>query len=154
MNNKLRISAIVLFILGFIALAMGITFLYEGFSKQAYMANAMGQEKISLSDLGIQNGLPGIIDNMEKAQIAADTVRTHRHTIAPSYGDLMGGGKYDPANPKHLTYAQALNIENYLYLSVLGFGVVQIAMATGGFMIIVAIALGVIGLVLLKLNKA
>jgi hypothetical protein len=153
MSTKLRIPAIVLFILGFVALAMGIAFLYEGFSKQAYMANAMGQEKISLSDLGIQNGPPGIIDNMEKAQIAADTVRTHRHTIAPSYGDLMGGGKYDPTNPKHLTYAQALNIENYLYLGVLGFGVIQIAMATGGFMIIVAVALGIIGLVLLKLNN-
>jgi hypothetical protein len=91
---------------------------------------------------------------MEKAQIAADTVRTHRHTIAPSYGALMGGGKYDPTNPNHLLYAQALNIENYLYLAVLGFGVIQIAMAAGGFMIIVAIALGIIRFVFLKLNKA
>ena len=153
MSNQLRVSAIILFILAFIGLLMGISFLYEAFSKQSYMVDAMGQEKISLSDLGIKNGPPGIIDNMEKAQIAADTVRTHRHTIAPSYGDLMGGGKYDPTNPKHLTYAQALNIENYLYLGVLGFGVIQIAMAAGGFMILVAIALGIIGLVLLKLNK-
>ncbi|MCX6005717.1 MAG: hypothetical protein NTZ34_00425 [Chloroflexi bacterium] len=154
MTSKLRISAIVLFILAFIGLLFGIIFLYEAFSRQAYLANAMQQENISLSDIGIKNGPPGIIDNMEKAQIAADTVRTHRHTIAPSYGALMGGGKYDPANPTHLLYAQALNIENYLYLAVLGFGVIQIAMAAGGFMIIVAIALGIIGFVLLKLNKA
>jgi len=154
MSSKLRISAIVLFILAFIGLVFGIIFLYEAFSRQAYLADAMQQENISLSDLGIKNGPPGIIDNMEKAQIAADTVRTHRHTIAPSYGALMGGGKYDPANPTHLLYAQALNIENYLYLAVLGFGVIQIAMAAGGFMIIVAIALGIIGFVFLKLNKA
>jgi hypothetical protein len=154
MSSKLRISAVVLFILAFIGLLFGIIFLYEAFSRQAYLTDAMQRESISLSDLGIKNGPPGIIDNMEKAQIAADTVRTHRHTIAPSYGALMGGGKYDPTNPTHLLYAQALNIENYLYLAVLGFGVIQIAMATGGFMIIVAIALGIIGFVLLKLNKA
>ena len=154
MSSKLRISAIVLFVLAFIGLLLGIIFFYEAFSRQAYLADAMQQENISLSDLGIKNGPPGIIDNMEKAQIAADTVRTHRHTIAPSYGALMGGGKYDPTNPNHLLYAQALNIENYLYLAVLGFGVIQIAMAAGGFMIIVAIALGIIGFVFLKLNKA
>jgi hypothetical protein len=154
MSSTLRISAIVLFVLAFIGLLLGIIFFYEAFSRQAYLADAMQQENISLSDLGIKNGPPGIIDNMEKAQIAADTVRTHRHTIAPSYGALMGGGKYDPTNPNHLLYAQALNIENYLYLAVLGFGVIQIAMAAGGFMIIVAIALGIIGFVFLKLNKA
>jgi hypothetical protein len=153
MNSKLRAPIIFIFILSFVALVMGIVFLYEAFSRQSYMVDAMSQEKISLSDLGIKNGPPGIIDNMEKAQIAADTVRAHRHTIAPSYGDLMSGGKYDPANPKHLTYAQALNIENYLYLGVLGFGVIQIAMATGGFMITVAVTLGIIGLALVKLNK-
>jgi hypothetical protein len=154
MSSKLRISAIVLFILAFIGLLLGIIFFYEAFSRQAYLADAMQQENISLSDLGIKNGPPCIIDNMEKAQIAADTVRTHRHAIAPSYGALMGGGKYDPTNPTHLLYAQAINIENYLYLAVLGFGVIQIAMAAGGFMIIVAIALGIIGFVFLKLNKA
>ena len=154
MGDKMRISAIILFVLGFIALVMGIAFLYEAFSKQAYLVDAMRQEKISLSDLGIKNGPPGIIDDMEKAQIAADTVRTHRHAIAPSYGALMGGGKYDPTNPTHLLYAQAINIENYLYLAVLGFGVVQIAMAAGGFMIIVAIALGIIGLIFIKQRKA
>jgi hypothetical protein len=26
------------------------------------------------------------------------------------YKELMAGGRYDPANPKHLTYAQAVNM--------------------------------------------
>lgn len=154
MGSKTKASGIVLILLALASLAMGIAFLYEAFSKQAFMVDAMRQENISLANLGIKDGPAGAIDNMQKAQIAADTVRAHRHTIAPSYGDLMGGGKYDPTNPKHLTYAQALNIENYLYLAVLGFGVIQIAMAAGGFMIIVAIALGVIGFVLFQLGKA
>jgi hypothetical protein len=66
----------------------------------------------------------------------------------------MGTGKFDPTNPTHLTYAQALNIENYLYLAVLGFGVISIVLATGGFMIITGISLGIIGLVLIKTAKS
>ena len=154
MSGRLRVSVVIIFILALISAVVGIVFLYEAYSKQNYLVDAMKQENISLSDLGIKGGPPGIIDNMEKAQIAADTVRGHRHTIAPSYGALMGGGKYDPTNPTHLLYAQALNIENYLYLAVLGFGVIQIAAATGAFMIVVAVALAVIGLVLLKAGKA
>jgi hypothetical protein len=153
MNNKLRLSAMVLYLFAIISLVVGIVFLYLAFDKQAYMVSAMTAEKISLSDLGIKDGPPGIIDNMQKAQIAADTVRAHRHTIAPTYGDLMGGGKYDPTNPKDLTYAQALNIENYLYLAVLGFGVIQIAMGIGAFMLLVAFALAVIGFSVHKLSS-
>jgi hypothetical protein len=154
MSGKLRVYSIIVIVIALGALVMGAAFLYEAFSKQAYMVDAMRQEKISLSDLGIKDGPPGIIDDMQKAQIAADTVRTHRHTIAPSYGQLMGGGKYDPTNPTHLVYAQALNIENYLYMAVLGFGVIQIAMAAGGFMIMVAIALGIIGFSMWKMGTA
>jgi hypothetical protein len=152
MSNRVRLSAIAIFVFAVIAFVVGIVFLYLAFDKQNYMVNAMKAEKISLSDLGIKDAPPGTIDDMQKAQIAADTVRAHRHTIAPSYGDLMGGGKYDPTNPKHLTYAQALNIENYLYLAVLWFGVIQIAAGVGAFMVMLGLALGVIGYVLFKLS--
>jgi hypothetical protein len=154
MTNRLRLSAMILYLFAIISLVVGIVFLYLAFDKQAYMVNAMTAEKISLSDLGIKDAAPGYIDSMQKAQAAADTVRAHRHTIAPSYGDLMSGGKYDPTNPKHLTYAQALNIENYLYLAVLGFGVIQIAMGVGAFMLLVAFALAVTGYAVHKLSAA
>jgi glucose dehydrogenase len=52
-----------------------------------------------------------------------------------------------------LKYAQALNLENYLYLAVLGFGVTQIAMGAGAFMVITGIALGVTGVVLLRQSR-
>jgi hypothetical protein len=93
-----------------------------------------------------------VIDSAAEAQIAGDTVREHRHGIAPTYGDLLGGQQFNPTNPQQLTYAQALNLENYLYLAVLGFGVTQIALGVGGFMIIVGIALGVTGIVLFRIR--
>jgi len=52
-----------------------------------------------------------------------------------------------------LSYAQALNLENYLYLAVLGFGVTDIVLASGVFMIIMGIALGATGVTLFALAR-
>jgi hypothetical protein len=118
---------------------MGIVFVQQGYAKEAFLQEAMTQEQITLE------GIEGIIDTPEEAQIAGDTVREHRHGIAPTYGDLLGGGHFNPDDPTHLTYAQALNLENYLYLAVASFGVFTLAKATGAFMIVMGLALGVTG---------
>lgn len=155
MNRNIGLLGIVIIFFAIIGLAIGIAFLQQGYSKQAWMLDAMRQEKISLASLGIKSDIAqGIIDSPEKAQLAADKVRADRHSIAPSYGELMGTGKYDPANPTHLLYAQALNIENYLYLAILGFGVITIALAAGGYMVISSLALGAIGFVLIKISRS
>jgi hypothetical protein len=44
-------------------------------------------------------------------------------------------------------------MENYLYLAVLGFGVTTVILGTGAFMIITGFALGVTGIVLLRLTR-
>ena len=118
----------------------------QGFVKKAFLTEAMEQERIEL------DGVEGIIDTVEEAHIADDTVREHRHGIAPTYGDLLGEGRFNPAEAKQLTYAQALNLENYLYLAVVAFGLVQSVIASGVFMVITGIALGGTGLVLYRLS--
>lgn len=154
MRGKLKVSGIVIILLAVGSLAMSVAFLYEGFSKQMFIQGAMREENVKLGDLGITGPNAGrMIDDAETAQIAADTIRGHRRLIAPSYGALMAGGKFDPTNPTDLKYAQAVNLENYLYMGVLGLGVTTIAEAAGGFMLIVALALGIIGYVLLELPK-
>ncbi|OGN88171.1 MAG: hypothetical protein A2Z74_02100 [Chloroflexi bacterium RBG_13_46_9] len=154
MNKIIRNLSILVLILGVLALIIGIVFVYEGVSKKAWLTDTMKQENITLSSLGVTGGKASeIIDSAETAQIAGDTVRGHRHSIAPSYTALLGGEKYDPTNPTDLVYAQAMNLENYLYLAVVSFGVTTIAMAAGGFMIVVALALGVIGFILFRLAQ-
>ena len=154
MNKIIRNLSILVLILGAVALIMGIVFVYEGVSKKAWLTDTMKQENITLSSLGVTGSKANeIIDSAETAQIAGDTVRGHRHSIAPSYTALLGGEKYDPTNPANLVYAQAMNLENYLYLAVVSFGVTTIAMAAGGFMIVVALALGVIGFILFRLAQ-
>jgi hypothetical protein len=141
--GKLGIAVI---ILAAIVAIMGIVFLQQGFSKQSWLTYAMEQENITFEI----NGKQTVIDSADKAQKAGDTVREHRHSIAPTYGDLLGGHNFDPTDPKQLTYAQALNLENYLYLAVASFGLVTVVLASGGFMLLTGIALGIVGFALLK----
>jgi hypothetical protein len=144
--GKLGVTVIVLAV---IVAVMGIIFLQQGFSKQSWLTRALKQENITFEIDGKQT----VIDNAEKAQKAGDTVREHRHSIAPTYGDLLGGKNFDPTNPKQLTYAQALNLENYLYLAVASFGLVTVVIVSGGFMLLTGIALGVIGFALFKIAE-
>ena len=143
MVKKLGIIVIVFAV---ISLAMGIVFVQQGFSKEAYLSEAMKQEQIEL------DGVEGIIDTAEESQIAGDTVREHRHGIAPTYGDLLGGDRFNPTDPRQLTYAQALNLENYLYLAVASFGIVTIVKAIGAFMVVMGLALGTTGFGLIRVS--
>jgi hypothetical protein len=133
---RVRNLSIIVLVFAVIALAMGIVFVQQGFAKEAFLVEAMTNEEITFE------GVEGIIDNAEKAQLAGDTVREHRHGIAPTYGDLLGGERFNPSEATHLSYAQALNLENYLYLAVASFGVFTVVKVTGVFMIIMGLALG------------
>jgi hypothetical protein len=134
---------------------MGLAFVGQGISKQSYITKAMQEEKVPLAALGVKGVDPAdIIDTAKEAELVGNTVREHRHGIAATYKELLGTGKYDATNPKHLTYAQAINLENYLFLGVASLGLVTVVLASGGFMIVTALAFGAIGFALLKIAKA
>ena len=149
MNSKVSMLGLVVIILGIIALAMGIVFVQQGFEREAWLAQTMASEQIALPD-----GSGTIVDNAALAEAAGDIVREHRHGIAPTYGDLLGDEHFNPTDPMQLTYAQALNLENYLYLAVTAFGVFTVVKASGAFMIVMGLALGATGYSLWSLGRA
>jgi len=151
--NITKILAIFVIVLGVAGIAIGGVFVGQGFAKDNLLRTAMEQEQITLGIPSDQLAAGEVIDTAKEAEIAGDTVREHRHSIAPTYGDLLGGKQYDPTNLQQLTYAQALNLENYLYLAVLGFGVTQIALGAGAFMVIMGLALVATGTVLVRLKS-
>jgi hypothetical protein len=151
--NITRGLAILVLFLGVVAVVLGGVFIGMGFAKDNLLVTAMQDEKITLGIPTDKLAAGEVIDSAKEAEIAGDTVREHRHGIAPTYGDLLGGKQYDPTNPQQLTYAQALNLENYLYLAVLGFGVTQLAIGSGAFMVVTGIALGATGVALHRLNR-
>ena len=153
MNSKVRYLGILVMLLGAVSLVMGIVFIQQGFAKQNWIQNSMKQEQITL---GIESGdveEGDVIDTSKEAQVAGDTVREHRHGIAPTYGDLLGGEKFNPTESRQLSYAQALNLENYLYLAVATFGLINVVLASGAFMIVNSLALGATGFSLYIIAK-
>ena len=147
-----RNVAIVVLLLGVVAIVMGAVFISLGVARDNQLKEAMRVEHIGL---GIEGATTTgeVIDSLEEALVAGDTIREHRRGIAATYEDLLGEGHFDPTNPSHLTYAQALNLENYLYLAVVAFGLTQSVMASGVFMVITGIALGGTGAVLYRLSQ-
>ena len=145
MKITARHLALVVIIFGVVALAMGIVFVQQGFAREAWLVEAMTAEQIAMPD-----GSGTIVNNAQLAEAAGDLVREHRHGIAPTYGDLLGDEHFNPTDPTQLTYAQALNIENYLYLAVASFGVFTVVKATGAFMMVMGLALGTTGYALMK----
>lgn len=148
MNNRVRNLGLVVIFFGVIALALGIVFVQQGFAQESWLVEAMENEQIAMPD-----GSGIIVDNSQLAQAAGDLVREHRRSISPTYGELLGGEHFDPTNPTQITYMQAMNIENYLYLAVTAFGVFTVVKVTGAFMILMGLGLGATGYALWKTGK-
>ena len=153
MVRAIRNLTIIVMLLGVVGIVIGGVFIGLGVARDNELKEAMRIENITL---GIEDAeVEGqVIDSLEEAKKAGDTIREHRRGIAVTYEDLLGGERFDPTNPKHLTYAQALNLENYLYLAVVAFGLTQSVIASGAFMVITGIALVATGLVLFWLLRA
>jgi hypothetical protein len=150
-----RNLGILVVVLGVAAMVIGGVFITEGIAKNNLIVDRMKVEKVSLA---LDPNNPGVytqINNASDAQKAADTIAEHRRAIAPSYQDLLnqGNGRFDPTNPTDLTYAQAMNLENYLYMAVTAFGLIQVTMASGAFMVITGLAIGGTGLALYRIGR-
>jgi len=137
--SKLVVVAVI--VVGLASLAAGGAFIGLGADKQQFLKSAMDEEKITLGINDSQLAAGEVVDTMKEAQVAGDIVRSHRHEIAPTYGDLLGGDRYDPTDPTQLSYAQAMNIENYLYLATNSYGVTYLTMGLGVVLILIGIAL-------------
>jgi hypothetical protein len=152
--SLVRNLAVLVLVLGVAAVVIGGVFIGEGVAKNNLIVDRMNVEKVSLALDPNNPALYTQINNASEAQKAADTIASHRRTIAPTYQDLLGTGKFDPTNPKDLTYAQAMNLENYLYMAVTAFGLIQVTMANGVFMVITGLALGGTGLALYRVGRS
>ncbi|HEX2967026.1 MAG TPA: hypothetical protein VHO84_14660 [Syntrophorhabdaceae bacterium] len=136
--------SITLLILAFVTLVAGIIFIQQGVSKYMLIKRLAATEKVTagLTEEQIKRG--EFVDSLRKMQTAGDLIRGHRQKIAPTYNELLGSGKYNPADPRQLTYSQAINLENYLYLGALSFGITYLMMGVGLFMVLTSVSIGII----------
>jgi hypothetical protein len=151
---SIKMMSLVVLVLGILAVVIGGVFFGIGMAKNNLVVDRMNVEHVTLALDPDQPTVFTQINDSASAQAAADTIATHRRSIAPTYQDLLGGKQFDPTNPTQLKYVQAMNLENYLYMAVTAFGLIQVAEASGGFMIITGLALVLLGFTVWKFAKA
>jgi len=152
MSRLARFIGIAVIGLGIAALVMGVAFVVEGQSKANYIKKSMRQEQVTMAALGIEGADPdNLVDSAAEAEKVANLVKEHRLSIAPTYADLMAmspTGRYDPSIKAHLSYAQAMNLENYLYLGVASLGLTTVTIVSGVFMMVTGLGLSLTGFAL------
>jgi uncharacterized membrane protein len=144
---------VIVAVLGVAVVALGAVFAGVGISNSAFLTEAMREEQITL---GIESDAIAegqLIDTMSEARSAGDTIREHRRGIASTYDELLGGERFNPTDPAQVTYAQALNLENYLYLAVAAFGLAQLATGAGAGLIVIGLALLLMGIVFFSMSR-
>jgi len=157
MSRLTRFIGIAVIGLGIAALVMGVAFVVEGQSKANYIKEQMRAEQVTMAALGIEGATEGnVIDSAAEAEKVANVVKEHRLSIAPTYADLMAmspTGRYDPSIRAHLSYNQAMNLENYLYLGVASLGLTTVTIISGISMIVTGLGLALTGFALGRLSK-
>jgi hypothetical protein len=153
---KTKHLATIVALVGVVVVLIGAVFIGLAVQKNNYVTSALREQKITLGLTQQQIAAGKLVDNAASAQVAAETLGTHLKSIAPTYGDLMArnpSGKYDPANASNLSYTQGLNMENSMNLTVLSFGVIQETTVMGVTLIVLGLAVGLGGLVLVRLTQ-
>jgi len=145
-----RYLGIVVLAIGLASIGIGTGFVVQAQVKSNWMKQQMRAEGIPLGLSPDEITKGDVVDTAAEAQKAADTIREHRHTNFGTYSEVTAGQSFNPEDPNQVKYMQALNLENYLYLAVSGFGLATVVLSSGIFMIIVGIALGAGGLVMLR----
>lgn len=157
MSRLGRFISIAVIGLGIAAMAMGVAFVVEGQSKANYIKEQMRAEQVTMASLGIEGATEGnIVDSAAEAEKVANVVKEHRLSIAPTYADLMAlspTGRYNPTVPQHLSYNQAMNLENYLYLGVASLGLTTVTIVSGICMIVTGLGLALTGFAVGRLAK-
>lgn len=111
MTRIVHWASIILFVLAAVSLVMGATFIAQGVTKTSELKAMAQREKVNLGTEKGETAKGEIVDSLPELLASGNILREHRQNIAQTYGDLLAGGHFDPTNPKHLTYAQAINLE-------------------------------------------
>jgi hypothetical protein len=154
MNNIVRILGMLIMVAGIVTIVVGGVFIGQGIAKNNLITERMEIEQVSLALDPENPNVYTLVMDAEEAQAAADIIAEHRRSIAPTYQDLLAGGQFDSSNTTQLTYAQAMNLENYLYLAVLAFGLIQVVWANGAVLVIIGLGAVGTGFALYRISRA
>lgn len=144
LENLGKKVAVVVLIIGLISIALGGFFINTGFTKANMITEKMVSENITYGGAG--GTIAGIIDTPDEAQTMTGILDEHSKAMG-NYAQLK---KDDPNRQQILN---AMTMTNSLQLAVMGFGLTDVVKASGAFMILIGLSLGLISVPTLRQRK-
>src|SRR5665647_1039523 len=111
-----KIFIIVALVLAVVVIGSGIAGIAIGQAKSHNLSSRLATEAVSLRTFDTNAPADAVVTNAAEAQLAADTLDKHRKSIAPTYAALLNGQKFDPTNPKAVSYTHLRAHETDSYL--------------------------------------
>ena len=143
-------------VLGVLSLVVGAVFVTIAMQKNSEITSALREQQVTLGLSQTQVAAGQVVDNMAAAQVAANTLNTHLKSMAPTFGALTAknsSGRFDPTNPTNVDYAVGLTLEDSMNMAVMGFGIVQIALAVGITLIVIGVSIILTGMILFRSER-
>ena len=135
-NNLGKGIAILVIVLGIVAVAVGGVFVQLGFDRANLITQAMVDQKITYGGAGGE--ITGIIDTPQEAQVMADVLQEHSRELG-IYSEL------ERDDPNRQQILNALTMTNSLQMAVMGYGLTDVVKGTGAFMILAGATFVLIG---------
>ena len=132
-KNHLWIGAVSI---GLTLLALGIFFVVMGFEAKGTIRAALADEYVTTSKDTVEFGVPGgiLVQDAKSAEAQAAVIKKHSIERYGRYTEM------ERDDPNRDIYLKGLTLRNALNLSVLGFGVANLAIGTGTAIILVGVA--------------
>ena len=126
---------------GLAFVALGILFVVMGLDAKATIRAALADENVTTSSDAVEFGVPAgiLIRDAKTAEAQADVIKMHSIERYGLYSEM------ERDDPNRATYIKGLTLRNSLNLSVLGFGVADLAIGTGAVILLMGMATLAVG---------
>jgi hypothetical protein len=134
-------------IVGVVSLVLGIVFIVQANTTSAEIRDGLQDEDVTLGlpadgEDGYVDG--NVVDTTPELKTAESILLEHLRDNYGTYGSTASG------SAERTSYLDGLTLMNSMYIATMGYGVTTVITAIGVFMIIVGIALGTTGTLLLQ----
>lgn len=150
----LRLLAVAVMLGGVVSLVIGIVFIAQSVSVKAMITEGLAAEgqTSQLPAEGEEGYFEGnVVDTAEEAAAVAEYLLGHIHDLGES-GGTSTYGNLERGSEDRATYLDGFTLVMGLNLAVMGFGVAQIALASGVVMITTGLSLGAAGFIVYRLG--
>jgi hypothetical protein len=124
-------------VFGAVLLVFGGFFVYKALDAKALITAELMDEAVITGD---DAAIPGVmVLDAATAQAESDVIKAH------TFGKYGPYSEMDREDPNRATYLKGVTLRNALNMAVMGYGIADLAMATGAVIMLIGFAAGAMG---------